>query len=80
MVVLALSDGSNMDVAMMTNARGSTEAEIAALERSGSQLFLRTPEQVDILELMDPKAVPAAIEMGRRQAVADIDTLRAFLA
>ena len=79
-VVLALSDGSDLKVGMMTNAPGSTEAELEALRSSGSQLFLRTPEAVDIVKLMDPTAVPEAIEMGRRQAAADADALREFLA
>jgi NTE family protein len=79
-VVLALDDGSSLKVGMMTNAPGSTEAELDALRASGSQVFLRTPEAVDILKLMDPTAVPEAIEMGRRQATADADALQAFLA
>jgi NTE family protein len=79
-VVLALSDGSDVQVGMMTNAPGSTEAELAALQAAGSRLFLRTPEAVDVVELMDPTAVPKAVEMGRRQAAADAEELRAFLA
>lgn len=79
-VVLALSDGSDVQVGMMTNAPGSTQAELDALRSSGSELFLRTPEAVDVAKLMDPTAVPEAIEMGRRQARTDADALREFLA
>ena len=35
---------------------------------------------MDIDRLMDPKAVPEAIAMNGRQAVADADQLREFLA
>jgi NTE family protein len=79
-VVLSLTDGSDVVDAMMTIGPGSIEREHAALEESGSTMFLRVPETVDIDTLMDPKAVPDAIEMGRRQAAADVDELRSFLA
>ena len=78
-VALALSDGSDVRQPMMTSAPGSTEREIAALRASGSALFLRTPAAVDVAQLMDPAAVPEAIETGRHQAVADVDELRTFL-
>ena len=78
-VVLALSDGSDVGQGMMTVAPGSSEAELAALEAAGSRVFRRVPEAVDPAALMDPTAVPQAIEMGRRQAAADADELRAFL-
>ena len=79
-VVLALTDGAGITQGMMTSAPGSTEAEIEALKASGSSLLLRTPEAVDVTTLMDPAAVPQAIEMGRRQAAADAAELREFLA
>jgi NTE family protein len=79
-VVLALDDGSGVEVGMMTSAVGSTEAEIDALRGSGTQLFLRTPDAVDPTQLMDPDAVPDAIAMGRAQAASDADELVAFLA
>jgi NTE family protein len=79
-VVLSLTDGSDVAVGMMTSAVGSTEAEHAALRASGTDLFLRTPDAIDPVKLMDPDAVPEAIAMGRRQAAADIDALRSFLA
>ncbi len=79
-VVLALSDGRGVEHGMMTSAPGSTEREFAALMASGSRMLYRTPTSVDPKALMDPAAVPDAIEMGRRQAIADADELRAFLA
>jgi len=79
-VVLALSDGSDVTTGMMTSAVGSTEAEFNALRGSGSELFVRTPDAVDVAQLMDPAAVPDAIAMGRRQAAADAASLRTFLA
>jgi NTE family protein len=79
-VVLALTDGADVTQGMMTTRPGSTEEELAALRASGSEVFRRVPESVDVATLMDPAAVPDAIEMGRRQAAADADELRAFLA
>lgn len=79
-VVLALTDGSDVTEALMTIRPGSSEAELAALRASGSQVMLRVPESVDVAMLMDPSAVPVAIEMGRRQAIADADEMRAFVA
>ena len=79
-VVLALTDGSGILKATMTTTPGSTEAELAALEESGSRVFRRVPDRVDPKTLMNPGAVPDAIAMGRRQAAADADDLRSFLA
>jgi len=78
-VVLALTDGRGVEHGMMTSAPGSTENEFAALGASGTEVFCRVPTSVDAKALMDPAAVPAAIEMGRRQAAADADELRRFL-
>jgi len=79
-VVLSLTDGRDVTQGMMTSAVGSTEAEFDALRASGSQVFYRVPASVDPKALMDPAAVPDAIEMGRNQASTDADELRAFLA
>jgi NTE family protein len=79
-VVIGLTDGVGHDQGMMTIAVGSITEELDALRGSGSEVFFRTPEVMDPLALMDPQAVPDAVEMGRRQAVADADELRAFLA
>lgn len=78
-VVLCLTEGKGETVGRMTAAPGSVEADVAALEASGSKLFFRTPETMDIDALMDPAAVPDAVAMARRQAAADADDLRAFL-
>ncbi len=79
-VVLSLTDGSDVVAGLMTMSPGAAEQEHENLEASGTKLFLRVPEAVDIETLMDPTAVPAAIALGRRQAAADADELRAFLA
>lgn len=79
-VVLSLVDGSVTDAGAMTQAPGSFARELDALRGSGSDLFLRSPESVDLTRLMDPRSVPEAIAMGRRQAAADVDALRTFLA
>jgi NTE family protein len=78
-VVLGLTDGVGHEQGMMTIALGSITEELDALRSSGSEVFFRTPEVMDPMALMDPQAVPEAVEMGRRQAVADADELRAFL-
>lgn len=78
-VVLALTDGTGIVQGIMTTAPGATEAELAALEASGSRVFRRVPGAVDPEKLMDPAAVPDAIERGRRQATADAEELRSFL-
>jgi len=78
-VVLALTDGRGLEHGMMTSAPGSTENEFAALAASGTKVFCRVPATVDAEALMDPAAVPAAIEMARRQVAADATELRAFL-
>lgn len=78
-VVLALTDGSGVAEWGMTAAPGSVEAELAALQASGSEVLVRMPHEVDFEMLMDPAAVPDAIDMARRQAAADVDELRSFL-
>jgi len=79
-VVLSLVDPSPKPVGAMTQASGAFQAEVAQLEASGSQVFLRSPESMDITKLMDPKSVPDAIAMAKRQADADADALKAFIA
>ncbi len=78
-VVLGLSNGSDIVEGLMTTSPGSTEREIEALRDSGSAVFHRVPEAVDAMTLMDPRTVTEAIAMGRRQAVADHAELSAFL-
>jgi NTE family protein len=79
-VVLGLTDGAGLTGGMMTTGPGTQEAELAALRASGSEVVHRHPESVDVGTLMDPAAVSGAMGMGRRQAAADADEIRAFLA
>ena len=81
-VVIQLTDGTDLDLpaeAGMTQAPGDAIAELEALEASGTKVFERRPEKVDLERLMDPTAVPDAVAMAQRQARADADELRAFL-
>ncbi len=79
-VVLALTDGAGVTEGRMTMAPGTIEAELDALRDSGSEVLIRMPETIDLETLMDPAAIPDAITMARRQASADAEELRAFLA
>jgi NTE family protein len=79
-VVLGLTDGADVEEGRMTVAPGSTVRELEELRSTGTEVLFRMPETVDIDRLMDPTAVPDAIDMARRQAAADADHLRAFLA
>ena len=78
-VVLNLTDGAGAETGALTSTPTSVVDELTALEASGTAVFHRMPETMDILTLMDPDAVPDAIAMGARQAAADVDELRAFL-
>ncbi len=84
-VVLALSDGRDLpdglgDIGIMTTPAGGVVEELEHLRDSGTDVYFRKPESFDLLKLMDPAAVPDALAMGKRQAQADADDLRAFLA
>jgi NTE family protein len=79
-VALCLTDGNGEEVGAMTSSPRSFLDEVDALEATGTEVFHRIPEAMDILTLMDPAAVPDAIAMGERQAAADAEELRAFLA
>ena len=79
-VVLSLLDGHGDGAGGMTQAPSAYRTELAALEATGSRVFVRSPESVDLTRLMDPRAVPEAIALGRRQAAADADDLRRFIA
>jgi NTE family protein len=78
-VVLNLTDGAGAEVGAMTSAPGGFLDEMAELEKGGTRVFQRQPENVDLLTLMDPAAVPDAVAMGQRQATADVAELRTFL-
>ena len=77
-LILALTDGSEMNEGMMTSHPGSGRQELDDLVASGTDVVLRTPSEVDLLELMSASSVPAALAMGARQASADIGALSTF--
>jgi len=77
-VVLSLVDGT-AEVGGMTSKPGAFVEEVAALEATGTKVFARNPESVDLTRLMDPASVPQAIAMGGRQAKADAQDIREFL-
>ncbi len=77
-VVLALTDGSDMTEGMMTSPAGQVEQELDDLRASGSEVMVRRPTQVDLMELMSPTSVPTALEMGSRQAADDAAELAEF--
>lgn len=76
-LVLALTDGDRNE-AMMTAAADATARELEDLQKSGTEVITRAPEEVDLLELMSPEAVPRALAMGARQASADAAMLADF--
>lgn len=78
-MVLTVHSPGDQSVGGMTQRTGALDAELTALESSGSKVFHRSPESVDLQRLMDPRAVPDAIAMARRQAAADVAELRSFL-
>jgi hypothetical protein len=77
-LVLALTDGSEMTEGMMTNHPGGSSQELADLEATGTSVLFRAPDRVDMLELMTPAAIPGALAMGARQAYSDLGTLNTF--
>jgi len=79
-LVLALTEGSADDDAMMTIHPDEGRQELADLEASGTEVVLRVPEEVDLATLMSPSAVPGALAMGARQAAADVGMLATFWA
>lgn len=77
-VVLCLTDGQGEQQGAMTVAPGSIRAELDGLRGSGTEVFVRMPESMELSQLMDPAAVPDAISMARRQAEADASELQRF--
>ena len=77
-LVLALTDGSDMNEGMMTVTPSGGTPGVADLEASGTDVLLRTPAEVDMFELMSPGAVPGALALGARQASADVGLLSDF--
>jgi NTE family protein len=74
-IVLSLYQDAELTHGMLTLAPGDLTRELEALRASGTEVFLRAPDQhpLDVDGLMDPKAVPGAMAMGARQARQDLD-------
>lgn len=62
----------------MTQRPGGYQQELDNVQASGSKVLVVGPESADLTTLMDPREVPAALAMGRRQAQADVDRVREF--
>ena len=77
-LVLALTDGADLDEGMMTANPDDGRREVEDLEGSGTSVMVRTPSEVDLMELMSPSAVPRAVAMGTRQASDDLELLSTF--
>ena len=78
MLILALTDGKDMIEGMMTSHPGGGQQELADLEKSGTEVVLRIPAEVDLAELMSPNSVSEALALGTRQASADVGLLSTF--
>ncbi len=77
-LVLTLTDGTDLTEGMMTSHPEQGRQELEALEKSGTDVLVRTPAAVDLLELMSPTAVPGALAMGATQALADARLVSTF--
>jgi NTE family protein len=77
-LILALSDGTDVTEGMMTSHPDEGRRELEDLRNSGTEVVLRVPSTVDYLQLMSPAAVPGAMAMGVRQASADVGLLSTF--
>ena len=79
-LVLCLTDGAGAEQGAMTCSPTGFAHEVAALEAGGTEVVVVMPDEIDLVTLMDPRAVPAAVVMGERQAAADAERLRDLLA
>jgi NTE family protein len=77
-LVLTLTDGTDITEGMMTSQPGAGLQELEDLRASGTEVLIRTPAEVDLLELMSPVAVPKALALGARQASADVGLISTF--
>jgi NTE family protein len=77
-LILALTDGSDVGEGMMTSRPGDGLRELEELKESGAEVVLRVPSEVDLMELMEPRSVPKALALGARQAKDDAEELAAF--
>jgi NTE family protein len=77
-LILALTDGSDVSEGMMTSHPGDGLQELEDLKTSGAKIVLRVPSEVDLMTLMEPTSVPKALALGARQAAADVGMLSTF--
>jgi NTE family protein len=77
-LVLTLTDGSEMTEGMMTSHPGEGHQELEDLKASGTDVLVRMPAEVDLLELMSPSSVTRALVMGEHQGAADAPLLAEF--
>ncbi len=76
-LALALTDEREATEGM-TSRPGDRQKELDAIRRSGTEVVVAVPAEVDLAELMSPTAVPRALAMGARQAAADSGALARF--
>ena len=62
----------------MTSHPGAGLQELEDLKSSGTEVMVRMPAEVDLMQLMEPAAVPKALALGARQAQEDAASLAAF--
>jgi len=79
-LILALTDGSDITEGMMTSHPGDGLQELEDLNASGAEVVVRVPSNVDLMTLMEPSSVPKALALGARQAADDVGMLATFWA
>jgi NTE family protein len=77
-LILALTDGTDVSEGMMTSHPGDGLRELEDLQASGAEVILRVPTEVDLMQLMEPSSVPQALALGARQAADDAGVLATF--
>lgn len=77
-VVLSLTADAIHPASGMTQSPSSFHDELEALRQSGTKVLQRSPREVDLTKLMDPKGVGAAMAQGREQAQADYESFQNF--
>ncbi len=77
-LILALTDGSDIAEGMMTSHPGEGLQELEDLKASGTDVILRVPAEVDLMMLMEPTSVPRALALGVSQAAEDAGLLAEF--
>jgi NTE family protein len=77
-LILALTDGADQTEGMMTSHPEQGREELENLEKSGTDVLIRTPSTVDLTQLMSPAAAPGALALGAAQGLADAGLVRDF--